>query len=238
MFSALENTGDDSARRRWTTLVSFTMQALGLSLLLAVPLLTVQGPPRLHWISSPFFSPPPAPLPPSSGTHRSTIHSSNMRGNQIVAPPSIPDSIADVRETGEPVAPSLGDLVVPGGTGLARPGVPGGFGDTIAIAPPQPPPPTRPLPVSHWAEGNLIYRVQPVYPQLARHARVQGTVRLRAVISRTGTIENLTILSGHPMLATAAVEAVRQWRYRPYLLNSQPIAVETEVTVNFVLSGS
>jgi protein TonB len=95
-----------------------------------------------------------------------------------------------------------------------------------------------PLKVSHWAEGNLIYRVQPIYPPLARQARIQGPVELQAIISKTGTIENLVVVRGHPMLATAAVEAVRQWRYRPYLLNSEPIEVETEITVNFVLSGS
>jgi protein TonB len=86
-------------------------------------------------------------------------------------------------------------------------------------------------------EGNLIHRVQPEYPQLARQARIQGTVVLRAIISRDGKIENLQVLSGHPLLAPAAIEAVRQWRYRPYLLNDQPVEVETRVTVNFTLSG-
>ena len=71
-------------------------------------------------------------------------------------------------------------------------------------------------------EGNLIYRVQPDYPPLARQARVQGLVVLRAMISRDGAIEDLQVLSGHPMLAQAAVEAVRQWRYRPYVLNGEP----------------
>ena len=86
-------------------------------------------------------------------------------------------------------------------------------------------------------EGNLIHRVQPDYPALARQVRVQGTVVLRAMISREGSIENLQVLSGHPMLVRAAVDAVRQWRYRPYVLNGEPVEVETEVTVNFVLSG-
>ena len=86
-------------------------------------------------------------------------------------------------------------------------------------------------------EGNLIFRVQPDYPSLARQVRVQGQVILRAVISREGTIENLQVLSGHPMLVRAAVEAVRQWKYRPYLLNGEPVEVETEVKVNFILSG-
>ena len=86
-------------------------------------------------------------------------------------------------------------------------------------------------------EGNLIHRVQPDYPPLARQARIQGQVVLRAMISREGTIENLQVLSGHPMLVQAAVDAVRQWRYRPYVLNGEPVEVETQVTVNFVLSG-
>jgi protein TonB len=86
-------------------------------------------------------------------------------------------------------------------------------------------------------EGNLIYKVQPLYPPLARSARIQGTVLLRAVISRAGTIENLQALSGPPMLIHAALDAVSQWRYRPYLLNGEPVEVETQVTVNFSLSG-
>jgi protein TonB len=79
--------------------------------------------------------------------------------------------------------------------------------------------------------------VQPLYPPIARQARVQGAVELRAIISKNGTIENLLVVSGHPMLSAAAIEAVRQWRYRPYLLNGEPIEVETEITVNFLLSG-
>jgi len=103
-----------------------------------------------------------------------------------------------------------------------------------------PPPPlavTRHPPISRMMEGNIILRIQPNYPSIAKQARIQGEVLLRAMISRDGTIENLQVLSGHPMLAHAAVEAVRQWRYRPYVLNGEPVEVETEVTVKFVLSG-
>jgi protein TonB len=86
-------------------------------------------------------------------------------------------------------------------------------------------------------EGNLMLRVQPLYPPLARQARIQGQVVIRAVISRNGMIENLQVLSGHPMLVQAAIDAVKQWRYRPYFLNGEPVEVETQVTVNFLLSG-
>lgn len=87
-------------------------------------------------------------------------------------------------------------------------------------------------------EGNLIRRVEPVYPPLARSARIQGSVVLVALISKAGTIENLRAVAGHPMLVPAAVNAVSQWRYRPYILNSEPIEVETQITVNFSLSGN
>jgi protein TonB len=86
-------------------------------------------------------------------------------------------------------------------------------------------------------EGNLIRRVEPSYPSIAKQARIQGSVLLRATIGKDGRIENLRLLSGHPMLAQAAMEAVRQWRYRPYFLNGEPVEVETQVTVKFVLSG-
>ena len=84
-------------------------------------------------------------------------------------------------------------------------------------------------------EGSLIRRVQPTYPPLARSARIQGPVILEAVISKAGTIDNLRVVSGHPMLVGAAIEAVSQWRYRPYILNGEAVEVETQITVNFVL---
>src|SRR5208282_5123766 len=87
------------------------------------------------------------------------------------------------------------------------------------------------------AGGLLVRKVNPVYPPLARQARVSGTVVLRAVISKDGSIENLSLVSGHPMLAPAAIDAVKQWKYKPYLLNGEPVEVDTEVQVNFTLAG-
>jgi len=87
-------------------------------------------------------------------------------------------------------------------------------------------------------EGSLIRRVQPVYPPLARSARIQGPFILAALISKAGTMEKVHALSGHPILVPAAIEAVRQWQYRPYILNGEPVEVETQITVNFLLSGN
>ena len=238
MFSALDSTWDQSARRGWTTLASFTMQALGLSLLLAIPILTVQGPPRLRWIDeSPMFTPPPAPAPPPTAPHPSSW--SNIRDGRLLAPTTTPPVIANLNEPQVVPAPDLDGPGVLGGTGTRGRGVTDSIGiAAVDVAPPPTPAPTHPLKISHWAEGNVVYRVQPIYPTLARQARVQGAVELRAIVSKTGTIENLVVVNGHPMLSRAAIEAVRQWRYRPYLLNNEPIEVETEITVNFVLSGN
>jgi protein TonB len=84
-------------------------------------------------------------------------------------------------------------------------------------------------------EGSLVRRVQPIYPPLARMARIQGPVVVAAIISRAGTMEHVQAISGHPMLIPAAVEAVSQWRYKPYILNGEAIEVETRITVNFLL---
>ncbi|MGB6385310.1 MAG: energy transducer TonB [Terriglobales bacterium] len=234
MFSTLEGNWDQSARRGWTTLASFSMQVLGLSLLLLIPLLTIQGPTKLPWFEGPILTPPPAPAPPPS--RQQPIHPSNVSDGGLQQPPTIPIAI-DLSEQPVASSPDVSNLGVVGSTGMRRVGVDGGTGLSADPAPPPPPAPTHPLKVSHWAEGNLIYRVQPIYPPIARQARVQGAVELRAIISKAGTIENLVVVRGHPMLSAAAIEAVKQWRYRPYLLNNEPIEVETEITVNFVLSG-
>ena len=84
---------------------------------------------------------------------------------------------------------------------------------------------------------QIVKKIAPVYPAEARRARIQGTVVLQAQISKDGSIQNLQLVSGHPMLAPAAIEAVRQWKYKPYLLNGEPVEVETQVQVNFTLAG-
>jgi len=84
-------------------------------------------------------------------------------------------------------------------------------------------------------EGLLILRVLPVYPAPARTMRIAGRVELQATISRDGTIDNLRVVDGPALLRAAAIEAVRQWRYRPYLLNGEPVEVETTINVDFRL---
>ncbi len=230
-----------NSQRGWTTLLSFAVQAFTVAALLLIPLLSIQGMPSLTLIvalSAP--TPPPAP-PPVVQPHDKGLLTSNMFGRTLMMPTRIPHDIANVNESDLPPAPDLaGETGVPGGTG--RPGAGNsvlfGLGaGTNPIPILSPPLAVRPVRISHMMEGNLIYRVQPEYPQLARQARIQGTVVLRAIIGRDGGIENLQVVSGHPLLVQAALDAVRQWHYRPYLLNEQPVEVETQITVNFMLSG-
>jgi protein TonB len=85
--------------------------------------------------------------------------------------------------------------------------------------------------------AKVIYQPKPVYPPLARQVRVQGTVRLEALINKEGAIQNLTVLGGHPLLIPAAIEAVQRWRYQPTLLSGEPVEVVTTIEVKFSLGG-
>lgn len=237
MFSSLESNWDHSARRGRATLASFTLQAFGLSLLIAISMLWVERPPQVHWlqIAAPTgFTPV---QPESMPGHHANSSAGNPNREAITTPRSVPRETPRIDDVGSgpavPDAPNI-DYGPSNGPTIS---VNHGIGDSIPVVIPARPAAAKPLPVSHWAEGNLIFRVQPTYPPLARQARIQGSVELRAIISKAGMIENLVVVSGHPMLVKSAIEAVRQWRYRPYLLNNDPIEVETEVTVNFVLSG-
>ena len=128
---------------------------------------------------------------------------------------------------------------VPGGAGG---GVLGGIIGGLPAAPPPPPPPPKPKDTAPIRVGgnvqaaNLIKQPQPVYPPLAKAARVQGTVKFEAKISTDGTIRDLKLISGPPLLVQAAMHAVKQWVYKPTLLNGEPVEVLTTIDVNFTLS--
>ncbi len=133
--------------------------------------------------------------------------------------------------TEEPQAPSLSF-----GTPGVADGVPNSISTMLARPVAHPMPAARPPRMSVMMQGNLVRRVEPQYPAIAKLAGVQGTVVIKAVISRTGVIEQEQIISGPALLAQAALDAVREWKYRPYFLNSEAIEVETQITVNFVLN--
>ena len=157
---------------------------------------------------------------------------------QLRTPTKIPQKVQMIKEDEAPAPASAG--VVGGVTG----GIPGGalggvMGSIVnsSVAVPKIAAPTRVRVSSGVSQGLLVRKIQPPYPPLARQARIQGVVLLQATISKTGDIEGLTLISGHPMLTQAAIEAVKQWKYKPYLLNGEPVEVETQIQVNFTLAG-
>jgi protein TonB len=164
---------------------------------------------------------------------------------KLMAPKEIPKQIAMIKEDEMP-PPSAGVVGgvsggIPGGAGG---GVIGGIIGAVSAAAPPPPPPKVEKPITpqrirvggNVQAANLVRKVTPVYPPLAKQARIQGTVRFTAIIGKDGTIQNLQLVSGHPLLVSAAQDAVRQWVYKPTLLNGEPVEVVTQIDVNFTLS--
>jgi periplasmic protein TonB len=238
--SLFELSWTNPSRRGWTTLASFAAQMLGVGVLLMLPLIYNQALPQLRLSGPDLIAPPPGPAAPPMHARSATSARSNVANDgSVIEPTSIPREIESVVETAPPPPVDLAGVGVQGSTGGrgALNSVMNSIGNALNSAAPPPPPSVYALRRSVMMEGNLVHRVQPEYPALARSTRIQGQVLLRAVISREGTIENLQVLAGHPMLVRAAIDAVRQWRYRPYILNGEPVEVETQVTVNFILSG-
>ena len=239
--SMLETSWAQRSRRSWTTLSSFALQAAIVGSVIVLSLLKSVVMPTAQVVSTPITlgRPEPTPLVSQTTTRAGSSVQIIPVSGRIMAPTRVPNFIPRGDDSAVQ-APSIGSG---GSIGLPY-GSPNGLNLPIAgsrpmpVAPPVPQPTIREFRRSNLLEGNLIRSVQPVYPPLAKSARIQGPVVLEAVISKAGTIDHLRLVSGHPMLAGAAIEAVRQWLYRPYILNNEPIEVETQITVNFTLSGN
>jgi protein TonB len=240
--SLLETSWAQRSRRSWTTLTSFGIEALAIGLLLLLPVLKTVGLPSARTVSTPITLGRRGPQPLAATPYtRAPFAAHTNFVPRLVAPGHRPPIIARVADdpSSQPPGGPGGGPVLPGfspgaSNGPLLPSISG----TAPILPTLRPPVARAIRTSSMLEGNLIRRVQPVYPPLARSARIQGSVVLAAQISKAGTIENLHALSGPPMLVPAAIDAVSQWRYRPYILNSEPVEVETQITVNFTLGGN
>jgi protein TonB len=238
--SLIESGNKLKTKRLTTSIVSFFGQFLLLGILILIPLIYTEALPKTQLMT--FLvappPPPPPPPPPAAAVVKVVKIQSDLVNGQLRAPTKIPEKVQMIKE--EEAPPVMGSGVmggVPGGVpGGSMGGVIGGMINSTAAIP-KVATPQRVRVSSGVSTGLLIKRVQPNYPPLARQARIQGQVVLQAEISKEGAIQNLQLISGHPMLAPAAIEAVKQWRYKPYLLNGEPVAVDTQVVVNFTLSG-
>jgi protein TonB len=196
-------------------------------------------------VAPPGRSSPPTQLKPHAVTGVTVV---KAPWRPFTQPPAIPSRIEMDGAAGASI-PSFDGAAIDAG-------VIGAFGPAgrgllpIDLPHPVPPPPkpaaekkaatatvSAPVAISRGVQAaKLIRQVNPPYPPLAKQARISGTVRLTAIIGRDGAIERLQLISGHPLLAPAALEAVKQWVYRPTLLNEVPVEVITQIDVNFTLS--
>jgi protein TonB len=236
--------------KRATLPLAYIFEAVLVGAMALVPLIYTEALPKAVWtevlgVALPL---PPPPPPSSLGSQALRRATRGVSSDEILkAPPVIPPKIAQIRDEPLPPPQLPGTFV----------GVPGGIYDgqsgavldpvmqnILRNAAPQPPPPQTfkiAPPRRIRVGGNVIppspiYQPKPEYPQLARMTRTEGAVEFEAVIGKDGTIEELKVLRGHPLLVKAALEAVRQWRYQPTLLNGEPIEVVTEITVSFKLA--
>jgi protein TonB len=232
---------DHNANKPWNFLASLSAELLVVSLALLIPLAFSDHLPAVHWKDI-MMSPPPAPLPQPVMT---PVHSGST--STLTSAPSVRPVFHLSRDFGaHPSEPQTAfSQDAPPSIGLS---VVGGLGPAGALPMTTPALPPPPKPESHAATqsapirvtstiqmAKLIRKVIPEYPTLARTARISGVVHLIGTIGKDGTIRNLQLVGGHPMLARAAMEAVAQWVYEPTLLNGQPVEVIAPIEVNFTL---
>jgi len=227
----------------WTVIVSSAFQVGFLAILILIPLIYTEALPKTM-MATMLTAPPPPPPPPPPPAIAQVVHikpqAHLMDAGKLVAPKVIPREVKIIKEDAEPDMASVGMTGgVPGGVaGGSMGGVLGGVIGGMGGAPPPPRPhQSGPLRVGGNVQAaRIINRVQPIYPPLARQTRISGTVRLHAIIGKDGTIQSLEVMNGHPLLQQAALDAVRQWRYQPTLLNGEPVDVDTTIDVIFSLN--
>ena len=235
--SLIDSGSPEKQRRTWTTLVSYSLQCVLVGILVVLPLMftdALPNPQLLTMLVAP--PPPPPPPPPAAQVVTKIIRQTDVLNNgELRTPTRIPRKVEMIKEEEAPPPMAAGVVGgVPGGIpGGQLNGVIGGIISATANAPMVAPIPKRIRISQGVIQGQCIHRVEPVYPKLALSARVQGAVLLKAIISKTGEVTELELVSGHPILVPAALAAVKQWRYRPYLLNGEAVEVETNITVNF-----
>ena len=259
MFEQTFLTPSNKGTRFWTTAVSVSLQVLFVLVMVLVPMVMPDSLPRAMIVAGLMSAPPPPAPPRAPDPYKDAVKVVDVKwipreydGTRLLAPARIPDKVAVIDDSGLPPMTGYSESAgVPGGIGTPSGAwdrfvsAVGGFGVPAATPPPAPPP-AEPKVVKQTTrirvggvvqEAMILKRAMPVYPQLARQARVSGTVRLLGIISTDGSIQQLQVISGHPLLIQAAMDAVLQWRYRPTMLNGEAVEVVAPIEVKFNLNG-
>jgi periplasmic protein TonB len=247
--------GGGQTKKSWTVLLAFGIQIVLIVVAVIIPMIWFEVLPTAQLQSFLVAPPPPPPPPPPPAAAPPVkvvkVIPRQFDAGKLQAPKVVPKEVATIKEEELPpptsgVAGVVGG--VPGGTPGGTPGgVLGGIIGSVPSAAPPPPPPAKKEEVKpatpqrikvggNVQSAKLMRQPRPNYPPLAKQARISGIVKLSAVISKDGTIKELNVVSGHPLLVPAALDAVKQWVYQPTLLNGEPVEVQTQIDVNFTLS--
>jgi protein TonB len=228
----LESTNEKKKTNKgWGFILSGVVQAVILAVLILIPLIYTEALPKAM-LSTLLIAPPPPPPPPPPPTVVKTVVKPVARliqSGKLMQPRAIPKEVAVFKEAELPP-----DVV--NNTGVFG-GIPGQGISAMAPPPPKPTTPTRVKQGGNVTAASIITQTRPVYPPLARQARIQGNVVLHAIIDKDGKVAQLEVISGHPLLVQAALDAVKQWRYKPTQLNGDPVEVDTTITVTFTMGG-
>jgi protein TonB len=245
--SLIESTNRIKTNRGKATLVSFVIQVAIVVVVVLIPLMFVQALPT-HALMTQLVAPPPPPPPPPpaaapAAARPQPVVKEQLNPNELRTPAKIPQHIVKTQEMASAAPPSNAPPAVGGVVGGVPGGVAGGqvggvLGGVLNSPVAVPKVQLKRVRVSQGvSQGLLVHKVQPEYPQIAKQAHIQGSVVLHAVIGKDGQVQGLQVVSGHPMLTASAINAVKQWRYKPYMLNGQPTEIDTTITVNFTLAG-
>lgn len=226
--SLMESGNQIKARSKYWSIVALLINSGVLIALIVWPLLHPEALPKQ--VMAALMIAPPAPTPPPTIP---TAHiKSEMVSTELLAPGGTPKTIKLVQESSLPpsMESAIEGLSSDPPAGLSS--VMTGTGPVIVLKAA----PLKKVSISSGVmAGNLLEKTMPQYPAIARATRTQGTVVVQATISQAGLIENLRVISGPPILQQAAVDAIRSWRYKPYLLNGVPVEVETTINIVFNL---
>jgi periplasmic protein TonB len=234
----LESTNEKKKTNKgWGFILSGVVQAVILAVLILIPLIYTEALPKAM-LSTLLVAPPPPPPPPPPPQPVKTIIKTVARlitAGKLMQPRAIPKEVAVFKEAELPP-----DVVNNTNQGGVFGGIPGQ--GLIANSAALPPPPKAATPARIKQGGQvtaaaIITQTRPVYPALARQARIQGNVVLHAIIDKEGKVAQLEVMSGHPLLVQSALDAVKQWRYKPTQLNGDPVEVDTTITVTFTMGG-
>lgn len=245
--SLIESTNRIKTNRGKATVVSFFIQVVIVGVVVLIPLMFVQALPT-HALMTELVAPPPPPPPPppaaapAAARQQPVVHQ-QLNPNELHTPTKIPKQIVKTQEMASAAAPSNTPPAVGGVAGGVPGGVAGGqvggvLGGVLNSPVAVPKVQLKRVRVSQGvSQGLLTHKVEPQYPPLAKQAHIQGVVVLHAVIGKDGHVQGLQVVSGHPMLSAAAINSVKQWQYKPYMLNGEPVEIDTTITVNFTLAG-